>query len=218
MRVVTECASSTTSTSRSGWNWRTGRMCPMRISFATRVFRRQPFGGRWRTWGIGCCPIDGRPGRSADPHPRLPDRDGTRREARHRDRTGTSEHARAGFRGTTLIPLAQAAEGLAVLRSSTYVAYRKRLGEAGASLPERFSDTVAAVADFVDPVLDGLDVEDVWSPAERNWNTAPVTPSEPIRRSSATSAWVCQDVGAEDTEGHEVRREGATAAARRVHR
>lgn len=34
-------------------------------------------------------------GRSADPHPGLPDRDGTRRETRHRDRTGTSEHARA---------------------------------------------------------------------------------------------------------------------------
>lgn len=49
--------------------------------------------------------------------------------------------ATAGFRGTTMIPLAQAAEGLAVLRNSTYVAYRKGLGEAGASLRERFSDT-----------------------------------------------------------------------------
>ncbi len=87
--------------------------------------------------------------------------------------------ATAGFRGTTLIPLAQAAEGLAVLRNSTYVAYRKGLGEAGASLPETFSDTVAAVADFVDPVLDGFDAKAVWSPAERNWNTAPVTPSGP---------------------------------------
>lgn len=87
--------------------------------------------------------------------------------------------ATAGFRGTTLIPLAQAAEGLAVLRNSTYVAYRKRLGEVGASLPETFFDTVAAVADFVDPVLDGLDAEAVWSPAERRWRTAPVTPSQP---------------------------------------
>lgn len=76
-------------------------------------------------------------------------------------------------------PLTQATEGLAVLRDSTYVAYRKGLGEAGASLPERFSDTVAAVADFVDPVLDGLDAEAVWNPAERSWSTAPVTPSEP---------------------------------------
>jgi len=73
----------------------------------------------------------------------------------------------------------RAAEGLAALRNSTYVAYRNGLGEAGASLPERFSDTVAAAADFVDPVLDGLDANAVWSPTERNWNTAPVTPSVP---------------------------------------
>ena len=49
----------------------------------------------------------------------------------------------------------------------------------GASLPERFSDTVAAVADFVDPVLDGLDAKAVWRPAERNWSAVPVTSSEP---------------------------------------
>lgn len=85
--------------------------------------------------------------------------------------------ATAGFRGTTLIPLAQAAEGLAVLRNSTYAAYRTALGEAGASLPERFSDTVAAVAVFVDPVLGGLDAEAVWSPAGRSWSATPVTPS-----------------------------------------
>ncbi|WP_363331387.1 nucleotidyl transferase AbiEii/AbiGii toxin family protein, partial [Microbacterium sp. 69-10] len=87
--------------------------------------------------------------------------------------------ATATFRGTTLIPLAQAAEGLAVLRDSTYVAYRKGLGEAGASLPEMFSDTVAAAADFVDPALDGLDAKALRSPVERNWNTASGAPSEP---------------------------------------
>lgn len=87
--------------------------------------------------------------------------------------------ATAGFRGTTLISLAQATERLAVLRNSTYVAYRKGLGEAGASLPERFSDTVAAAVDFVDPVLDGLDAKALWSPAERNWNAASGAPSEP---------------------------------------
>ena len=87
--------------------------------------------------------------------------------------------ATAGFRGTMLIPLTQATEGLAVLRNATYVAYRRGLGEVGASLPQTFSDTVAAAADFVDPVLDGLDAKAVWSPAERKWNSAPVTPSEP---------------------------------------
>lgn len=87
--------------------------------------------------------------------------------------------ATATFRGTTLIPLAQATEGLAVLRDSTYVAYRKGLGEAGASLPERFSDTLAAAADFVDPALDGLDAKALWSPAERNWHMASGAPFEP---------------------------------------
>jgi hypothetical protein len=87
--------------------------------------------------------------------------------------------ATATFRGTTLIPLAQATEGLAVLRDSTYVAYRRGLGDAGASLPERFSDTVAAVAVFVDPVLGGLDAEAVWIPAERSWSATPVTPFGP---------------------------------------
>ncbi|AXH35475.1 nucleotidyl transferase AbiEii/AbiGii toxin family protein [Humibacter sp. BT305] len=86
--------------------------------------------------------------------------------------------ATATFRGTTLIPLAQATAGLAMLRDSTYVAYRKGLGEAGARLPERFSEAVAAAADFVDPVLDELDAEAVWSPAERRWNTARVMPAE----------------------------------------
>lgn len=86
--------------------------------------------------------------------------------------------ATATFRGTTLIPLARATEGLAVLRDSTYVAYRRGLGDAGASLPERFSDTVAAAADFVDPALDGLEAKALWSPVERNWHTASGAPSE----------------------------------------
>lgn len=77
--------------------------------------------------------------------------------------------ATAEFRGTTLSPLAQAAEGLGDLRDSTYVAYRKGLGEAGASLPARFSDAVAAVAAFVDPMLDGIDPEAAWKPTERTW-------------------------------------------------
>ncbi len=86
-----------------------------------------------------------------------------------------------------MIPLAQAAEGLAVLRNSTYVAYRKGLGEAGASLPERFSDTVATVAAFVDPVLDALDGKAIWSPAERSWRTARVTPSDPTESTTGTT-------------------------------
>lgn len=78
--------------------------------------------------------------------------------------------ATAEFRGTALVPLARAADGLGELRDSTYVAYRKGLGEVGASLPPRFSDVVAAVAAFVDPVFSGLAVKAVWKPAERGWS------------------------------------------------
>ncbi|WP_220433261.1 nucleotidyl transferase AbiEii/AbiGii toxin family protein [Kocuria coralli] len=86
--------------------------------------------------------------------------------------------ATAEFRGTALIPLARAADGLGELRDSTYVPYRKSLGEVGASLPPRFSDAVAAVAVFVDPVLSGLDAEAVWNPTERGWSReAPMTVS-----------------------------------------
>ena len=87
--------------------------------------------------------------------------------------TATSE-----FRGTALVPLAGAVDGLGELRDSTYVAYRKGLGEAGTSLPPRFSDAVDAVADFVDPILSGLEAESVWSPIERGWSVeAPMTAS-----------------------------------------
>lgn len=81
--------------------------------------------------------------------------------------------ATAQFRGTTLIPLAQATEGLGELRDSTYVAYRKGLGEVGAILPERYSETIAAVAVFVDPVLDGIDAEAAWNRSKRDWNVVP---------------------------------------------
>lgn len=77
---------------------------------------------------------------------------------------------------SSLIPLARAADGLGELRESTYVAYCRGLGEAGASLPPRFSDTVAAVAAFVDPVLSGLEADAAWNPAERGWSLeAPMT-------------------------------------------
>jgi hypothetical protein len=77
--------------------------------------------------------------------------------------------ATAQFRRATLVPLAQAANGLGELRNSTYVAYSKALGEAGERLPESFSETIKAVAAFVDPVLTGLAAEAVWNPAERTW-------------------------------------------------
>lgn len=80
--------------------------------------------------------------------------------------------ATAHFRGTTLIPLALAAQGLGALRESTYSAFRSGLGEAGAGLPKQFSEVVAGVAAFVDPVLDGIDQEAAWNPAVREWIVA----------------------------------------------
>jgi hypothetical protein len=44
-----------------------------------------------------------------------------------------------------------------------------RLGEAVMSLPESFSDTVAAIAVFADPVLAENDVESEWWPTQREW-------------------------------------------------
>lgn len=78
--------------------------------------------------------------------------------------------ATAEFRGTVLVPLSQAAAGLGELRASAYAAYRRSLGETGMRLPERFPDTVAATAAFVDPVLAELHPDAVWNPAEREWN------------------------------------------------
>lgn len=77
--------------------------------------------------------------------------------------------ATADFRGARLIPLARATEGLGGMRNSTYVAYRNGLGAAGAHLPELFSEIVAAVAAFADPVLAGLDADAMWKPGERCW-------------------------------------------------
>jgi hypothetical protein len=89
--------------------------------------------------------------------------------------------ATAEFRGTDLILLERAADGLGELRDSTFVAYRKGMGEAGASLPPRFSDTVDAAVSFVDPVLSGLDAAAVWNPADRCWSL-----DEPMTSSSST--------------------------------
>lgn len=62
--------------------------------------------------------------------------------------------------------------GLGQLRDATYVAYRNRLGEAGASLPERFDDAVSAAGDLVDPVLNGLPADFIWNPTVRTWTTS----------------------------------------------
>lgn len=80
--------------------------------------------------------------------------------------------ATASYRGTTLVPLSSAAEGLGALRQTTYFAYRTRLGDAGAQLPEQFSETVSAVAAFIDPVLSKPNAPALWNPTHRCWLSA----------------------------------------------
>ncbi len=77
--------------------------------------------------------------------------------------------ATAGFRGVSLRPLHDAAQGLAALRASTYQAYRRGLGASATDLPESFQETVSAAVAFVDPVVGGLGDRAVWSPSRRQW-------------------------------------------------
>lgn len=77
--------------------------------------------------------------------------------------------ATAGFRGVGLRPLAEAVNGLATLRSTTYLAYRRSLGVGAADLPESFRHAIDGVVAFVDPVIAGRADAAVWNPIERTW-------------------------------------------------
>lgn len=79
--------------------------------------------------------------------------------------------ATATYRGTALVPLSSAAEGLGALRQTTYSAYRNKLGVAGAQLPEQFTETVSAVATFIDSVMVEPNTPRVWNPAQRRWSS-----------------------------------------------
>lgn len=78
--------------------------------------------------------------------------------------------ATSSYRGTTLVPLSSAAEGLGALRQTTYFAYRNKLGDVGKRLPEQFADTVLTVAAFIDPVMAGAETSTVWDPTHRQWS------------------------------------------------
>jgi len=80
--------------------------------------------------------------------------------------------ATAKFRGTSLRALSTATEGLGELRNSTYAAFRKSLGQRGEDLPEGFSDAIVHVADFIDPVLAGMDSDAVWSFTNQRWESS----------------------------------------------
>lgn len=72
--------------------------------------------------------------------------------------------ATASYRQMDLKPLSSAMGSFPTLRQSAYLAFRARLGADGVHLPPDL-----AVVAFVDPVLTGQVVGQVWQPEERAW-------------------------------------------------
>lgn len=91
--------------------------------------------------------------------------------------------ATAAFRNVTIRPLGTATTDMGALRASTYTAYRRGLGVAGATLPEQFQQVVDAVVAFIDPVIHDLADNAYWNPAERSWGA-----TQPCSVGAAVSA------------------------------
>jgi Nucleotidyl transferase AbiEii toxin, Type IV TA system len=77
--------------------------------------------------------------------------------------------ATATHRGVQLRPLADAVGDLATTRRDAYTAYRRRLAEDAAHLPDNLTDLVAAVIAFADPVLTDDPHPCTWNAATRTW-------------------------------------------------
>jgi hypothetical protein len=77
--------------------------------------------------------------------------------------------ATASFRGIELSPLSAEIGALVTARGGTYRVYRRQLGPSGAHLPESFSEVVAAVVAFADPVIDRSADAFRWDSTERRW-------------------------------------------------
>lgn len=75
-------------------------------------------------------------------------------------------HATAAFRGTSIRPLSDSAQGIAALRARTYTAYRRGLGPDAEHLPEHFEQVVIA---FADPLVKAADLSATWNPRHRRW-------------------------------------------------
>jgi len=78
--------------------------------------------------------------------------------------------ATARYRGVTLAPLSESVGLLGSIRQAAYAAFKTRLGPDGAPLPTDFSDVVAAVVAFVDPLVVQKHEEQRWTPSERAWS------------------------------------------------
>jgi predicted nucleotidyltransferase component of viral defense system len=75
--------------------------------------------------------------------------------------------ATASHRGTELRPLRDVLVELATMRQVDWTRFLGRAGLAG-DLPASYAETIAAIAEFVDPLIDG-DVRGRWDPLQRRW-------------------------------------------------
>jgi hypothetical protein len=71
-------------------------------------------------------------------------------------------------RGVGVQPLSVVIGDLAALRQQAYAAFKKRLGPDADHLPDSFGEVVAAVVEFVDPLV-GADRLEAWNPGVRKW-------------------------------------------------
>ncbi|MFC4856440.1 nucleotidyl transferase AbiEii/AbiGii toxin family protein [Actinophytocola glycyrrhizae] len=77
-------------------------------------------------------------------------------------------NATMSHRGVSLRPLSQALGGFGSIRQSAYGAFRRRLGPDGLELPATLTEVVAAVCEFVDPLVAAGSFS-AWSPDLREW-------------------------------------------------
>ena len=75
----------------------------------------------------------------------------------------------SAHRKITLRPLSAALGDLATVRARTYDAYRRRLGQDSADLPEKFLTLVDDVTTFADPLLLNTSGAHRWLARSRAW-------------------------------------------------
>ena len=77
--------------------------------------------------------------------------------------------ATAAHRSVPVMKLSDSIGDLAQRRQQPYIAYRRRLGMDGGSLPGQFADVTAAVIAFADPILAASAADCVWRGGVRAW-------------------------------------------------
>ena len=75
----------------------------------------------------------------------------------------------ANHRGIQLRPLSEAISDLSALRQAPYTAWRRRQGKSAENHPQGFTELVAIVTAFADPLVAGTAQKRVWSPEASTW-------------------------------------------------